>query len=79
MLVLSAMLMFLVPVFVKIFADLGGDLPTLTQYVVNASDLLRSKYYIIFPGLIAAIFGLRKFKKTERGRQLGTGSSFACR
>ena len=36
-LVLIGMLMFLVPVFVKIFADLGGDLPTLTQYVVNAS------------------------------------------
>src|ERR687898_2069839 len=51
--VLTAMLMFLVPVFVKIFADLGGDLPTLTQYVVNASNLLRSKYYIIFPLLIA--------------------------
>src|SRR5918994_2030681 len=52
-LVLTAMLMFLVPVFVKIFADLGGDLPTPTQYVVNASNLLRSKYYIIFPLLIA--------------------------
>ena len=69
-LVLSAMLMFLVPVFVKIFADLGGDLPTLTQYVVNASNLLRSKYYIIFPGLIAVFFAIRKYKKTEQGRQL---------
>jgi type IV pilus assembly protein PilC len=69
-LVLTAMLMFLVPVFVKIFADLGGDLPTLTQYVVNASNLLRSKYYIIFPLLIAAGFTIRKLKKTEKGRQV---------
>src|SRR5688572_24757236 len=69
-LVLAAMLMFLVPVFVKIFADLGGDLPTLTQYVVNASNLLRSKYYIIFPLLIAAGFTLRKLKRTEKGRQV---------
>jgi type IV pilus assembly protein PilC len=68
--VLTAMLMFLVPVFVKIFADLGGDLPTLTQWVVNASNLLRSKYYIIFPALLAVALGLRKFKKTEQGRQL---------
>jgi type IV pilus assembly protein PilC len=68
--VLTAMLMFLVPVFVKIFADLGGDLPTLTQWVVNASNLLRSKYYIIFPALLAAGLGLRKFKRTEQGRQL---------
>ncbi len=68
--VLAAMLMFLVPVFVKIFADLGGDLPTLTQYVVNASNLLRSKYYIIFPALIATGFAIRKYKRTEQGRQV---------
>ncbi len=68
-LVLTGMLMFLVPVFVKIFADLGGDLPTLTQWVVNASNLLRTKYYIIFPALIAIFFGIRKYKKTEHGRQ----------
>jgi type IV pilus assembly protein PilC len=68
--VLAAMLMFLVPVFVKIFADLGGDLPTLTQYVVNMSNLLRSKYYIIFPGLLAVVLAIRKYKKTEQGRQV---------
>jgi type IV pilus assembly protein PilC len=61
--------MFLVPVFVKIFGQLGGQLPTLTQYVVSASDVLRTKYYIIFPALGGLIFGLRKYKKTESGRQ----------
>jgi type IV pilus assembly protein PilC len=69
-LVLAGMLMFLVPVFVKIFADLGGDLPTLTQWVVNASNLLRSKWYIIFPVVIAVALTLRKLKKTEKGRQV---------
>ncbi len=68
-LVLTGLLMFLVPVFVKIFGQLGGELPTLTQYVVSASDLLRTKYYIIFPALGLFIFGLRKYKKTESGRQ----------
>jgi type IV pilus assembly protein PilC len=68
-LVLTGLLMFLVPVFVKIFGQLGGQLPTLTQYVVNVSDLLRQKYYIIFPILGALIFGLRKYKKTEAGRR----------
>src|SRR5436309_1432344 len=47
-LVLTGMLMFLVPIFVKIFSDLGGELPTLTQYVVNASNLLRNYWFIIF-------------------------------
>jgi type IV pilus assembly protein PilC len=68
-LVLTGLLMFLVPVFVKIFGQLGGELPTLTQYVVGASDLLRHKYYIIFPALAALIFGLRRYKKTEPGRK----------
>jgi type IV pilus assembly protein PilC len=68
-LVLTGLLMFLVPVFVKIFGQLGGELPTLTQYVVSASDLLRSKYYIIFPGVGLLIFGIRKYKKTEPGRK----------
>jgi type IV pilus assembly protein PilC len=69
-LVLIGMLMFLVPVFVKIFADLGGELPTLTQWVVNVSEFLRGNYYFVFPSLAAAFFGLRKAKRTEKGRQV---------
>src|SRR6266508_243007 len=69
-LVLTGMLMFLVPIFVKIFSDLGGDLPTLTQYVVNASNLLRHYWFIIFPLLGGTVFGIIKYKRTESGRQL---------
>jgi type IV pilus assembly protein PilC len=68
-LVLTGLLMFLVPVFVKIFGQLGGQLPTLTQYVVTASDILRTKYYIIFPFVGLTIFGVKKYKKTEAGRK----------
>ena len=39
-LVLCGLLMFIVPVFTKIFTQLNGQLPTLTQQVVNASNLL---------------------------------------
>jgi len=69
-LVLVGLLMFLVPVFVKIFATLNGKLPTLTQYVVTVSDFLRNDWYIIFPVAIATFIGVKRFKKTERGRQL---------
>jgi type IV pilus assembly protein PilC len=67
-LVLVGMLMFLVPVFVKIFGQLGGQLPTLTQYVVTASDLLKTKPYVllIIPLGLWAFF---RWKKTEHGRQ----------
>src|ERR671933_762841 len=69
-LVLIGLLMFLVPVFVKIFGQLGGQLPTLTQYVVNASNLLRHDWFIIFPVMIGSIFGVKRLKKTEKGRQV---------
>ena len=69
-LVLTGMLLFLVPIFVKIFAQLGGDLPTLTLYVVGASNFLRSEWYILFPGLGLAIWGIRRFKRTEKGRRM---------
>src|SRR5206468_10218706 len=48
-LVLTGMLLFLVPVFVKIFLQLGGELPKLTQIVVGASHIMQQKWYIIFP------------------------------
>src|SRR5438552_8611805 len=69
-LVLIGMLMFLVPIFVKIFAQLGGKLPTLTQYVVDASNVVRSDWYILFPGTIGSIWGLFRWKKTEKGRKV---------
>src|SRR5438874_9721108 len=50
-LVLTGMLLFLVPIFVKIFAQLGGQLPTLTQWVVNMSNLLKNDWFIIFPAV----------------------------
>jgi type IV pilus assembly protein PilC len=68
-LVMVGMLMFLVPIFVKIFDQLGGKLPTLTQYVMYASNALRGYWFIIFPVVIAIIVGFRKWKKTEPGRQ----------
>ena len=67
-LVLIGMLMFLVPIFVKIFKDLNGQLPTLTQIVVNMSNALRSYWFIIFPALGLAAWGIRRYKNTPAGR-----------
>ncbi len=69
-LVLIGMLMFLVPVFVKIFSQLNGQLPTLTQYVLYASNFLRGYWFIVIPSLIAAPFIFMKWKATEPGRKV---------
>ena len=68
-LVLVAMLMFIVPIFAKIFTELGGQLPFLTRVVVSASDLLRARWYIIFPLVAFAVWGTLRYKKSESGRQ----------
>jgi type IV pilus assembly protein PilC len=69
-LVLIAMLMFIVPIFAKIFTSLGGHLPMLTQVVVNASNILRDRWYIVFPLMGFTIWGFFRYKKTESGRQM---------
>src|SRR3990172_7782331 len=67
--VLIGLLMFLVPVFVGIFEQLGGDLPFLTKVVVKASDIVRNQWFILFPAIGAGIWGLLRYKKTEDGRR----------
>jgi type IV pilus assembly protein PilC len=67
-LVLTGMLLFLVPIFVDIFKQLNGQLPTLTQLVVNASNLFRHYWFVIFPLVGLSIWGFFRWKKSERGR-----------
>jgi type IV pilus assembly protein PilC len=68
-LVLTGMLLFLVPVFEKIFKQLGGQLPKLTQIIVGISHLLQTRWYIIFPAFIGSIVGFFRWKKSENGRK----------
>jgi type IV pilus assembly protein PilC len=67
--VLVGMLTFLVPIFVGIFEDFGGELPTLTKFVMGASGLVRGSWYIVFPAIGGGIYGLRRWKRTEQGRR----------
>ncbi len=76
-LVMTGMLMFLVPIFVKIFDQLGGELPTLTQYVLHASNALRHPWFpgIPIPGVVfiaaivgGALYAFKRWKKTDDGR-----------
>jgi type IV pilus assembly protein PilC len=68
-LVMTGLLMFLVPVFVKIFDSLGGKLPGLTLLVLHASNLLRHWWFVIFPVIGLSIFSFFRWKRTETGRQ----------
>ena len=68
-LVLAGMLLFLVPIFVSIFDQLGGELPTLTKMVLACSNFLKATWFVLLPGTLIGIFGLKKFLKTDAGRR----------
>jgi type IV pilus assembly protein PilC len=68
-LVLTGMLLFLVPFFTKIFATLGGKLPTLTLYVVALSNFIKSDWWLIIIVGVAGTFGFKRWRKTEHGKR----------
>jgi type IV pilus assembly protein PilC len=68
-LVFLGMTIFLIPIFAKIFEELGTELPALTQFMVNLSNLLRSWKIIIPIGIIIGIVtAIRWYYKTPIGR-----------
>ncbi len=68
MLVLAAMLLFIVPQFKSIYAQLHGKLPALTRVLMSLSDSVRKYFYIWLLAMAGLAFAFRKYKKTERGR-----------
>jgi len=66
--VVTVLLIWVVPVFQKMFEEFGGTLPAPTQFVVNISALIRGWWFIIFPGILGGIYGLKYLSTTERGR-----------
>ncbi len=66
--VLAVILIFVIPVFEEMFADMGGQLPAFTQMVVKASDFAKKNVIYIIIGLILFIFAFKKFHSTEKGR-----------
>lgn len=68
LIVLLALVMFLVPVFEKIFADFGGELPAITRFTVWLSDLLVERWWLAMAVTAAAVVAFRRWRMTEAGR-----------
>ena len=64
-------LIFIVPIFAKVFEDLGGSLPLPTRVEMGTSDLLPSIFGVfVYKGMGAGVFLLLRWKKTEQGRKV---------
>jgi len=64
------MLLGVIPVFAKMFADFGGELPGPTRVVMGMSDFLRAYWWALLGGLAALFFGLKKYRATSSGQMV---------
>ena len=67
----SFMLIFIVPVFAKLFQDLGGTLPLPTRICMLISDILTSMWgVLVYAGMALAVVMFLRWKKSESGRKV---------
>lgn len=63
-----AMLTFIVPIFAKMFENLGAELPAPTQMVLAISGLIQSYFLVGVALVIAVIVGLKLMLRNDDGR-----------
>jgi len=67
--IVSAMLLFVIPMFQGIYKQLGGTLPAPTQILIDISNVCRKLWYIVFLGEVGAAFAFRRWVNSEEGRK----------
>ena len=67
LLIATAMIIFIVPVFGTMFADFGAELPKPTRALMDLSNFLKRNGVYVFVALCALVFGFKKWKNTESG------------
>jgi len=68
--VTSILMIFVIPVFGKMFSGAGRKLPALTQITIDASGLFVEYWYVIVFGPVLLLFLIRSWYKTNRGKHV---------
>src|SRR5215204_3818981 len=66
--VLIGLIAFIVPVFVGVFKDFGGELPAITKFTVSLSNMVTGQWYILIAVFVGSFVGFRKWKSSAWGR-----------
>jgi type IV pilus assembly protein PilC len=66
--ILTVILVFVVPVFDKMFKDFGSTLPAPTQIVIDMSNFFKSNIIFIILAIVVFIWIFKKVYATEKGR-----------
>jgi type IV pilus assembly protein PilC len=67
--IMLALCAFLIPVFINVFKEFGGELPAITKVSVFASEVVTGYYWAMFLVTGAVVFTFIKWKKTTWGRK----------
>ena len=66
--VVAVMLLFVIPIFIDMFADLDVEMPGITMWVMNTSEWMTAHWYMILALIILVIVAYKMIYKTEQGR-----------
>jgi type IV pilus assembly protein PilC len=69
LLLVTAMMLFVVPMFQNIFSALGGKLPLPTEILIKVSNVVRKLWFIVFAAEAAAVYAFRRWINSEAGRK----------
>lgn len=64
------LLTFVVPMFVDLFDSVGGELPLLTRFVMNASDFALSYWYVLVMMVAAISIGFYLMRNNPAGKMM---------
>ena len=67
--VVTLMLTSVVPTFAEMFEEMGAKLPAATTMLVNASNFLTKRWYLVLLIIVALIVGIKMFSKTDFGQE----------
>ncbi len=68
--VTAIILLFVIPIFEKMFSEVGQALPAPTQFVIALSRFVSNNFIYIILGFGAFIYLLRRFYRTDKGKYL---------
>lgn len=68
--IVGALLKFVVPIFVNLFASLQVDLPLPTRIVMGLSNVVSRFWWVFFLVAGGLVFAVRQMRKSEQGRYL---------
>ena len=66
--VIAVMLLFVIPIFIDMFADLDIEMPALTMFVMNSSKWMTSHWYVVLAIIVGVVAAYKLIYRTTQGR-----------